>query len=305
MTETTNLDQLKCFIAAYESGSFSAAARKLGKGQSVVSTHVQNMEVDLNLCLFDRSTKHPTPTKAADALITHARQVIAQANRFQQVANSYQKGHETELRIIFEELVMPDKLNEALAAFAENFPFTQLISMTAVGEEVIKKVAQGNVDFAFITSQESYPDDVDFINLGNQKVLMLISPDHPLANHSAPSLSVLSNHRQIITSTANNNNRWRIASQIWSCDTVQQTLELASRGVGWANAPPELASPYLKSGRLIELNLTNARHSWTLGVDLLWSSRTPKGLAAQWFSREAGRLYGNYYHQPIGFTDRT
>lgn len=297
-----NLDQLKCFVAAFDADSFSAAARKLGKGQSVVSTHIQNLEADLNLQLFDRSGKYPKPTQAAQSLIAHARQVIAQANRFQQAADSYQFGQEAQLSIIFEELVMPDRLNDVLAAFAEHFPFTQMAAMTGVDNDIIEHVATGQVDFAFISSHDSYPDEIDFINLGQQQVLMLASPDHPLVNRKVASLNALANYRQIITATSTSNNRWQLANQIWTCDSVQQTLELASRGVGWANAPPEAASSYLKSGKLVELNITNARKAWTLGVDLLWSSRTPKGQAAQWFSREAGRLYGNYYHQPASPT---
>ena len=300
-----NLEQLKSFIAACEQGSFSAAARKMGKVQSVVSTHIHNMELDLDLVLFDRTGKYPKPTEAACSLMPIARQVIAQANRFQQAANSYQCAEESRLSIIFEELVMPDRLNELLAAFAERFPFTQMTSMTGVDNDIIEKVGAGLVDFAFITGHDAYPDEVDFINLGQQRVLMLASPDHPLAGRNVGSLSEAADHRQIITASATSNRRWQLAAHIWTCESVLQTLELASKGVGWANAPYEVARPFLKSGKLVELNIANARNAWTLGVDLLWSSRTPKGVAAKWFAREAGRLYGNYYSQPIDFSDKS
>jgi hypothetical protein len=41
-----SLEQLQAFAAA-ETGSFSAAARQLGKAQSVVSAAVANLEIDL------------------------------------------------------------------------------------------------------------------------------------------------------------------------------------------------------------------------------------------------------------------
>lgn len=41
------LEQLRCLQAAAECGSFSAAARRLGKAQSVVSTTISNLEIDL------------------------------------------------------------------------------------------------------------------------------------------------------------------------------------------------------------------------------------------------------------------
>lgn len=300
-----SLEQLHAFVAACENGSFSAAAREMGKAQSVISTHIQNLELDLNLTLFDRAGKYPAPTAAAQALLPLARQTIAQMKRFAQAADSFQKGEEAQLNIVFEELVMPDRLNDMLAAFAERFPFTQITSSTGVDDEVIQRIARGEADFAFITRLDAYPEEIDFSNLGQQRVLTLASPEHPLTRSKSTSLTEAAKHRQIITASATSTRRWQLSPQIWTCDSLLQALELASKNVGWVNAPFELARPFLKSGKLVELNVTNALQSWSLGVDLLWSNRTPKGSAARWFAREAGRLYGNYYSEPIASGDGT
>ena len=47
------LEQLNSFVAAAEKGSFSEAARSLGRAQSVVSTHVATLEAELGVDLFD------------------------------------------------------------------------------------------------------------------------------------------------------------------------------------------------------------------------------------------------------------
>ncbi|MEK8074141.1 helix-turn-helix domain-containing protein [Rhodococcoides navarretei] len=49
-----NQEQLFMFQAVMETGSFSAAARKLGKVPSAVSMSIANLEIDLNLTLFER-----------------------------------------------------------------------------------------------------------------------------------------------------------------------------------------------------------------------------------------------------------
>jgi DNA-binding transcriptional LysR family regulator len=49
------LDQLRKFVATADCGSFSVAARQLGKAQSAVSTAIGLLEADLGLELFDRS----------------------------------------------------------------------------------------------------------------------------------------------------------------------------------------------------------------------------------------------------------
>ncbi len=50
-------EALTAFAEAATLGSFSAAARKLGKSQSTVSSAIANLEIDLGLSLFDRSSR--------------------------------------------------------------------------------------------------------------------------------------------------------------------------------------------------------------------------------------------------------
>lgn len=300
-----NMDQLHTFVRACEAESFSAVARELGRAQSSVSTTIQNLELDLGLVLFDRSGKYPQPTAAALSLLPLARQAVGQLHRFQQAADSYQCGEEPLLRVQFEELVMPDRLNDMLATFSKRFPHTQLQLSSADNEQAVLSIAQGAVDFAFVTARQNYPDELDFSTLGRQAVLCLASPDHPLGQQESTCLSEAARHRQIITASVASQHRWQLSAQTWVCDSLLQALDLACKGIGWVNAPYELARPFLKSGKLLELNLTSALSSWSLDVDLLWSARTAQGQAALWFAREARRLYGNYYSPPIENADST
>ncbi len=54
-----SLEQLQAFVTTVETGSFSAAARHLGKAQSAISTAVSNLEIDLDNSLFVRSGRYP------------------------------------------------------------------------------------------------------------------------------------------------------------------------------------------------------------------------------------------------------
>ncbi|WP_105102631.1 LysR family transcriptional regulator [Microbulbifer pacificus] len=302
-----SLDQLQLFVSACELGSFSAVARDSGRAQSAVSAQIQNLELDLGLELFDRSGKFPKPTDVALALLPLARQSIGQMRRLQQAADSYERGEESQLRILFEEQVMPDRLNDMLAAFAEQFPNTLIHASSVDGDTAVGRIGRGEADFAFVTARDGYPGEVRSNNLGQQQILTLVAPDHPLAQMLSASLAEAADHRQILIASGtatpsmdrdHTSPQNQVATQCWRTDSLLQGLELASKGVGWVNAPFELARPFLKSGRLVELNLTSALSAWSLGVDLLWSNRTAQGVAGRWFAREAHRLYGNYYSPP-------
>ncbi len=63
-----NQDQLIIFITVMETGSFSAAARQLGKVPSAISMSIANLEIDLDLKLFERVGREPLPTPQAQSL---------------------------------------------------------------------------------------------------------------------------------------------------------------------------------------------------------------------------------------------
>src|ERR1700749_2026447 len=73
MLDGVSLDQLRTFIAAADEGSFSAAARKLLRAQSVVSETVSNLEDQIGVPLFDRSARYPKLTPAGVVLLADAR----------------------------------------------------------------------------------------------------------------------------------------------------------------------------------------------------------------------------------------
>jgi DNA-binding transcriptional LysR family regulator len=57
-------DQVPLFLAVLDAGSFSAAARKLGRVPSAVSMAIAQLEAELDLQLFDRSGREPVPSAA-------------------------------------------------------------------------------------------------------------------------------------------------------------------------------------------------------------------------------------------------
>ena len=64
------LDQLYVLTQVVETGSFTAAARKMNRALSVVSYTVSNLEAQLGVTLFDRATsRKPQLTEAGRVLV--------------------------------------------------------------------------------------------------------------------------------------------------------------------------------------------------------------------------------------------
>jgi len=71
-----DVDDLRVFVAVYESEGFSRASRKLGTVQSNVSARIRNLEGALGVPLFERRYRRVAPTARGDQLYRHARKVI-------------------------------------------------------------------------------------------------------------------------------------------------------------------------------------------------------------------------------------
>lgn len=79
-----SLHQLRCFLAAYEFGSLTAAAESLGYAQPSVSEQVRQLERQLGVVLFRRVGRGVVPTEAAEALRPYAERTIGSATEAQQ-----------------------------------------------------------------------------------------------------------------------------------------------------------------------------------------------------------------------------
>src|ERR1700691_2072610 len=97
MIDPLTLDQMRILIAVAETGSFSAAARRLGRVQSAVSQAMNTLEQVLEVPLFDRSGKTPTLTDAGAVILKDARRLIDGARTMKSRAASIVSEVEPEL----------------------------------------------------------------------------------------------------------------------------------------------------------------------------------------------------------------
>jgi general secretion pathway protein G len=72
-----DVEDLRFFIAVYESEGFSRASQRLGTVQSNVSARIRNLEGSLGVPLFERRYRRVAPTARGDQLYRHARKVVS------------------------------------------------------------------------------------------------------------------------------------------------------------------------------------------------------------------------------------
>jgi DNA-binding transcriptional LysR family regulator len=93
------LSAMETFVHVVETGSFSAAAKRLGIGQPAVSKSIAQLEARLAVRLVMRSTRGLTPTEAGLAFFERAKRAIDEANEADDAARGAGNGLSGNLRI--------------------------------------------------------------------------------------------------------------------------------------------------------------------------------------------------------------
>src|SRR5205809_3446069 len=102
-----------------------------------------NLEAQLGVKLFDRSSRSPVLTKQGVALLAEARAVVSGMDVFKARAKGLSDGLEPELSVVVDVMFPLERLTSAVAAFQAVFPATPLtLHVEALGA-VLQPVMEG------------------------------------------------------------------------------------------------------------------------------------------------------------------
>ncbi|MBC3245870.1 LysR family transcriptional regulator [Pseudomonas lurida] len=271
---------LQAFVQAATQGSFSAAARKLGKSQSTVSAAVASLEIDLDVALFDRSSRKPTLTPAGHVLLQRAEQVLEASSRLELAASQLSQGLEPKVTIAMSDTYQSERFELALKAFEQRYPDLELEWLIAECEDLIALVQSGRAQIALIEAQEVYPPDLTRSPVAERtEIALFVAPTHALTRVQNIDPQALQQHRELRLASIVSPYETRPLGRVWSAPSFLMLMEMAQLGFGWAQLPRWLVERFGNAG-LVELNVRGWPRS--VAVDALWSRQYPPGPAGSW-----------------------
>jgi len=279
-------DNVAIFLSVLDHGSFSAAARALGRVPSAVSMAIANLEAELDLQLFDRTSREVRPTESARALEAEARQMAGQLRRLQAHALSLHQGLERRLTLAIAPELLSAPWSDPLARLAEEFPSLEVDVLSAPQNDALRMLHDGSAQLALIYERPQIDQRESFQELGSEVLVAVISPRHPQARERNGQfrLEDLIDMRQIAIVSRDariEDERVLISRKLWRTDSHLATLSLVRAGVGWAYLPHRLAAPLLDTGELLGIGFAHMSNQVRLWVDVVWLNDRPLGLGAQ------------------------
>lgn len=281
------LDQLRTFLGVVDTGSFSAAGRRLGRVQSAVSHSVATLEGQLGFPLFDRSGRIPTLTAEGTAILTHARAVSLQVEHLQAAATQMRSGTEPSISMVVESLFPAQRLTALAKAFGERWPCISFKLRVETLGAVLDEVRTGRAGFGVAATYEEHRGVVS-VPVGSVRMISVVSPDHPLAKLDGPiPNSEIAKHVQIVLSGRGveqaGPDRGVLSPRTWRVADMETRESLISAGLGWGNLPTDRVESALATGRLVEIAPdAYAENSRTIGLVAIWLPETPPGPAGRW-----------------------
>lgn len=252
------LEQLKIFVAVCEHGSLSAAARALGRAQSGISQSIANLEIELDQTLFVREKAGVTLTEAGQALLPEAQALLRQNHYFEQRLQAIAQGEGHELSLAVEISVWNDGMADALARLERRFSYLPVKLLTASTFDIAQMVENGDVQLGVVYKDLALQKDADFVFLGYNRFIAVAAPEHPLAQAQSITPAQLLQHRQIAQRSLSGQELGfssTPSTQAWYVHDHYSLMDLALRGIGWADVPEKIAETALNSGRLVRLPL--------------------------------------------------
>ncbi len=136
---------LRSFVAVAETGSLSAAARKIGSSQPTVGRHITELERELGVTLFRRGLGGYEITDTGATLLTHALTVREGVDRFSLHATGAEEGLSGTIRISASMVMATLVLPKILAAFSIEEPG---IEIELVGSDTVDNLLRRDADIA-------------------------------------------------------------------------------------------------------------------------------------------------------------
>ena len=270
-----NLAQVQTFIAVVDEGGIQAAAQQLNCSQPAVSQQLKKLEEFFGVLLVVRNRSRAIPTRDGELFLPKARSLIAAAERARGV-------------IVNRRLVIHASGNagtflapKLIATFEREINRPEGAELIiGTNREAVDALLAGEADVILTEWNEDHPL-IEWQKWRREKLVVIVSPDYPLATHRRVSPEALLDYpmiggepgtgtgRALASVLGADASKLKIARQLGSTTAVKEAVK-ANLGLSIVFA--YTVTEEVKAGTLVALELEEADIFKTLFVGIAHES---------------------------------
>lgn len=168
-------------MAVAEELSFNRAAMRLHMAQPPLSAQIKNLEEELGVLLFERTSRGVRITEAGEILLEEARRIFVQVDQTVSLVRRVGQGEVGRLTLGFVPSASNETLPPILGAFGERFPGVELFLREMRPDLVVRRLHDRQIDAGLLYLP--LEDSSLSIECVSREPLVLALPErHPLAS---------------------------------------------------------------------------------------------------------------------------
>lgn len=145
-----DLTDLALFLHVVQAGSITHGAARANLALAAASARIRNLEASLGAPLLERGRHGVTPTPAGQKLASHARLMLAQAERLRDDLSGYAGEFGGSVRVLSNTNALTAFLPEALSGFLAAHPRINVELQEMLSDEIVEAIADGSADIGIV-----------------------------------------------------------------------------------------------------------------------------------------------------------
>lgn len=253
------LRQVQSFLALAEFGSFTRAAERMRVAQPALSQQIRDLEQELGVRLFDRTTRRVEMTAAGEEFRHSAVKIIEELETAVTHARDIAVSRRGRLVIAAPPLLAAAMLPDVIAAFCAQYPGVRVELQDLRTDQIVARVRNGQADCGVGTFSPG-EDGIERLILARDSLMVFASADSDLAGETEIPWTALAG-RPLVALTRDSGLRLLAEVGFESAELVMRpafevaqittAMALVEAGLGVA-VLPTYAGAVARAGRVIE-----------------------------------------------------
>lgn len=189
---------IRTFYMVARLGSFQKAAESLQYAQPTITVQIKQLESMLGVKLFERG-KTVRLTNAGNFLFHRADSLLQEFDSFNIACEDYLKGDSGTVRIGASEPSASNRLPAILSRYRALKPRVKVNVVIANTLELTQRIKEDDIEFAICT-QPGLHQELLFEPVDQERFVLLLPREHPLASVEAISLKDVKNEKLLFSS---------------------------------------------------------------------------------------------------------
>ncbi|WP_432354268.1 LysR family transcriptional regulator [Sporosarcina sp. A2] len=240
-----DIKQLRYFTAVVQEGGFSGAAAKLHLSQPSLSKAIRTLEEQIGFQLLERTTKRVSLTESGSVFYGRALHILGEMDIFEKEVNEVKVVGSGEVRLGMIESVK-NWIPNILSWYRSEYPDMHVVLKEVLGRNDIEQALRDYAVHICLTNEFIDEPDIVTAPLYEEKLVLVLNENHPLASRETIQFAHIANEPFIITSkgfqTRNNImdafEEAKVSPNIcYDADRFETILTLVQAGIGISIIP--------------------------------------------------------------------